>query len=190
MALTIAPTPLRVRRLATKPILRTLMFLSSLEKVKPLDRLVLTMSPSRTSTCRSLSRSSCSTISEMVVFPDPESPVNHKVNPRSSFIYVPFDSSIVLLVYSSQGFGSHDDRGIVGGEPIRVVELGAFWRGYVPVEERVFRLDHPRLEPPAQLLARGLMGRVCGEVVGLVGIHDQVVELLGGDLPLAPAVRE
>src|SRR5918912_1584029 len=110
MALTITPTPLRVRRLATNPSLNTFIFLSSLEKVKPLDRLVLTISPSRTSTCRSLSRSSCSTISEMVVFPDPESPVNHKVNPRSSFIYDPFGRSIVLLVYSSQGFRSHDNR--------------------------------------------------------------------------------
>src|SRR5215212_4758235 len=152
MALTITPTPLRVRRFATKPILKTFIFLSSLEKLKPLDRLVLTMSPSRTSTCRSLSRSSCSTISAMVVLPAPESPVNHNVKPRSSFIYVPFGRSIVPLVYSSQGFGSHDYRGIVGGEPVRVVEFGAFGRRYVPVEERVFRLDHPRLELPAQLL--------------------------------------
>src|SRR5215211_2786612 len=34
------------------------------------------------------------------------------------------------------------------------------------------------------------MGRVFGEVVRLVGIHDQVVELLGGNLPLAPTIRE
>src|SRR5215210_1545020 len=190
MALTMTPTPLRVRRFATKPILRTLMFLSSLEKVRPLERLVLTMSPSRTSTRRSLSRSSCSTISEMVVLPAPERPVNHSVNPRSSFIYVPFGRSRVSLVYSSQGFGSHDNRGIVGGEPIRVVEFGAFGRGYVPVEERVFRLDHPRLEPPAQLLQGIRVGRVFGEVMRLVRIHDQVVELLGGDLTLAPSVRE
>src|SRR5215211_5027098 len=92
MALTITPTPLRVSKFATKPILKTLMLRSSLEKVRPLERLVLTMSPSRTSTERSLSRSSCSTISEMVVLPDPDRPVNHNVNPRSSFIYVPFDA--------------------------------------------------------------------------------------------------
>src|SRR5918995_708844 len=92
MALTITPTPLRVSKFATKPILSTFMLRSSLEKVRPLDRLVLTISPSRTSTCRPLSRSSCSTISDMVVLPDPDRPVNHNVNPRSSFIYVPFDA--------------------------------------------------------------------------------------------------
>src|SRR5215218_11452132 len=147
MALTITPTPLRVSEFATKPILKTLMLRSSLEKVRPLERLVLTMSPSRTSTERSLSRSSCSTISEMVVLPAPESPVNHNVNPRSSFIYVPFGTLTVPLVYSSQGFRSHDYRRVIGREPIRVVEFGAFGRRYVSLEERVFGLDHPRLEP-------------------------------------------
>src|SRR5215213_824058 len=88
MALTITPTPWRVRRSATKPILKTLVSLSSLEKPRPLERLVLTMSPSRTSILRKRFLSSCSTISEMVVFPDPDRPVNHKVKPRP--ILVPF----------------------------------------------------------------------------------------------------
>src|SRR5215210_6605968 len=88
MALTITPTPLRVRRSATNPILKTLLSLSSLEKPRPLERLVLTMSPSRTSILRKRFLSSCSTISEMVVFPDPDRPVNHKAKPRP--ILVPF----------------------------------------------------------------------------------------------------
>src|SRR5919107_411839 len=41
------------------------------------------MAETMTATPRSLSRSSCSTISAMVVLPAPESPVNHNVNPRS-----------------------------------------------------------------------------------------------------------
>src|SRR5215213_11386390 len=88
MALTITPTPLRVNKSATNPILKTLVFLSSLEKPRPLDRLVLTMSPSRTSILRKRFLSSCSTISEMVVLPAPDRPVNHKVKPRP--ILVPF----------------------------------------------------------------------------------------------------
>ena len=92
MAETITATPARVRRFATNPIRKTLMLRSSLEKLRPLERLVRTMSPSRTSTRRSRSRISRSTISAMVVLPDPDSPVNHSVNPRSSFISVPFDS--------------------------------------------------------------------------------------------------
>src|SRR5215218_11262456 len=82
MAETITPTPLRVRRLATKPILRMLVSLSSLLKPRPLERLVRTMSPSRTSTWPNLPRSSLSTISAMVVLPAPERPVNHSVKPR------------------------------------------------------------------------------------------------------------
>src|ERR671932_439364 len=61
-------------------------FLSSLEKPSPLERLVRTTSPSKTSTRWPLSRSSFSTISLMVVLPDPESPVNHKVNPRPNLV--------------------------------------------------------------------------------------------------------
>src|SRR5829696_3897305 len=103
MALTITPTPLRVSKLATNPILKTFMLRSSLEKLRPLERFVLTMSPSSTSTGRSLSLSSRSTISEIVVLPEPESPVNHRVNPRSSFMHVPFDIPIVFtnVVYIS-----------------------------------------------------------------------------------------
>src|SRR5918912_4613957 len=82
MAETITATPLRVRGFATKPMRRTFMLRSSLLKLRPLERLVRTMSPSRTSTRRPLSLSSCSTSSAMVVLPAPERPVNHNVNPR------------------------------------------------------------------------------------------------------------
>src|SRR5215213_6861380 len=86
MALTITPTPLRVNKSATKPILKTLVSPSSLEKPRPLDRLVLTMSPSRTSILRKRFLSSCSTISDMVVLPAPDRPVNHSVKPRPNFV--------------------------------------------------------------------------------------------------------
>src|SRR5215210_1466479 len=82
MAETMTATPLRVRRLATKPMRNTFMLRSSLEKPRPLERLVRTMSPSRTSTLSPLSLSSCSTISATVVLPAPERPVNHRVKPR------------------------------------------------------------------------------------------------------------
>src|ERR671933_1341473 len=94
MADTITGTPFRVRSLATNPILRTFVSLSAREKPKPFDRFVRTMSPSRTSTLPMRSLSFLSTISLTVVFPAPESPVNHRVNPRSNF--VPF-SMLPLL---------------------------------------------------------------------------------------------
>src|SRR5215210_801280 len=86
IALTITPTPLRVNKSATNPILKTLVSLSSLEKPRPLERLVLTMSPSRTSILRKRSLSSCSTISDMVVLPAPDKPVNQSVKPRPNFV--------------------------------------------------------------------------------------------------------
>src|SRR5215210_7909708 len=98
MALTITPTPLRVNRSATNPILKTLVSLSSLEKPRPLDRLVLTMSPSRTSTLRKRFLSSCSTISDMVVLPAPDRPVNHNVKPRPNLVPFSIVNSPRLLV--------------------------------------------------------------------------------------------
>src|SRR5215212_5697126 len=98
MALTITPTPWRVRRSATKPILKTLVSLSSLEKPRPLERLVLTMSPSRTSILRKRFLSSCSTISEMVVLPAPDRPVNHKVKPRPTLVPFSIVNAPCLLV--------------------------------------------------------------------------------------------
>src|SRR5215203_2975373 len=98
MALTITPTPLRVNKSATNPILKTLVFLSSLEKPRPLDRLVLTMSPSRTSILRKRFLSSCSTISDIVVLPAPDKPVNHSVKPRPTFVPFSIVNSPRLLI--------------------------------------------------------------------------------------------
>src|SRR5512132_3323252 len=59
---------------------------SSLEKPRPLERFSRTTSPSSTSTREPRSRSSFSTICEIVVLPAPESPVNQSVKPFSSAI--------------------------------------------------------------------------------------------------------
>src|SRR5512132_3665974 len=59
---------------------------SSLEKPRPLERFSRTTSPSSTSTREPRSRSSFSTICEIVVLPAPESPVNQRVKPFSSAI--------------------------------------------------------------------------------------------------------
>src|SRR5215216_42616 len=114
MAETITPTPLRVSNSATKPILRMLVSLSSREKPRPLERLVRTMSPSRTSTWPNLVRSSLSTISAMVVLPAPERPVNHSVKPRrrASLVLAPFSISspssfYLLLLLEHAGLFDH-----------------------------------------------------------------------------------
>src|SRR5919199_1281098 len=96
MAETITPTPLRVSNSATKPIRRMFVSLSSREKPKPLERLVRTISPSRTSTLPNLSRSSLSTISAMVVLPAPDRPVNHSVKPRPYL--ATFSTTFILLL--------------------------------------------------------------------------------------------
>src|SRR5829696_4601547 len=73
---------------------------SSLEKPSPLERFSRTTSPSSTSTLDPRSRSSRSTILEMVVLPAPESPVNHSVKPFSSaiaFLFVGVDQDLSHL---------------------------------------------------------------------------------------------
>src|SRR5918997_5722405 len=109
MAETITPTPLRVSNSATKPILRMFVSLSSREKPRPLERLVRTMSPSRTSTLPNLCLSSFSTISLIVVLPAPESPVNHSVKPRPCLL--PFSttpSSCLFFRLLLKGAGQSD----------------------------------------------------------------------------------
>src|SRR5262249_33562009 len=56
---------------------------SSLEKPSPFERCVRTSSPSRTSTLSPAARSSEATGADSVLFPAPDSPVNHKVKPLS-----------------------------------------------------------------------------------------------------------
>src|SRR5918997_1203370 len=109
IAETITPTPLRVSNSATKPILRMFVSLSSREKPRPLERLVRTMSPSRTSTLPNLCLSSFSTISLIVVLPAPESPVNHSVKPRPCLL--PFSttpSSCLFFRLLLKGAGQSD----------------------------------------------------------------------------------
>ena len=77
-------TPLRVRRLLTNPMRRTLVSRSSLLNPRPLLRFVLTTSPSSSSTFFPLSASSETNLSAIVVLPLPERPVNHTVTPFSN----------------------------------------------------------------------------------------------------------
>src|SRR3712207_2223239 len=117
MAETITATPLRVSRLATKPMRNTFMLRSSLEKPRPLERLVRTMSPSRTSTLRPLSLSSLSTISATVVLPAPERPVNHNVNPRWFSAPFSIQSPFCLLHVVSYGSVVYIHDGVLSGRP-------------------------------------------------------------------------
>src|SRR5581483_9591316 len=78
---TITAAPARVSREATQPMRAMFASRSSFEKPRPCERCVRTTSPSSRSTSRPR-RSSCgATSSEMVVLPEPESPVNHTVKP-------------------------------------------------------------------------------------------------------------
>src|SRR5689334_6214319 len=81
MAAVTAMTPLRDRRLDTKPMRRTLMSRSSLEKPRPFDRFVRTTSPSSSSTRWPILRRRSATGAESVDLPAPDMPVNQSVNP-------------------------------------------------------------------------------------------------------------
>src|SRR5687768_4234492 len=59
---------------------------SSFENPSPLERFWRTMSPSRTSSFEPRFRSSLTKTLVIVVFPDPESPVNQRQNPFSPAI--------------------------------------------------------------------------------------------------------
>src|SRR5215210_81361 len=100
IAAVITGTPLRESRSATNAIRRILVSRSSLEKPSPLERFSRTTSPSSTSTLEPRSRSSRSTIFEIVVLPAPESPVNQSVKPFSSaiaFLFVGVDQDLSHL---------------------------------------------------------------------------------------------
>jgi trehalose 2-sulfotransferase len=49
-------------------------------------------------------------------------------------------------------------------------------------EQRVLGLCHPARQPPAQILEHVGVGGIRAEVVGLIGIEDQVIELFGAKL--------
>ena len=73
---------------------------------------------------------------------------------------------------------------------ITAVHFGAFRGGDGAVEERVFRLSHPSIEAPAHVFEDALERGLAGEVLRLVGVVEEVVELLGGDGALGPPVGE
>src|SRR2546423_8420773 len=81
MAAAIAITPLRESNSQTKPIRRTLVSRSSRLKPRPCERLVRTTSPSSTSTFAPAARNRSASIEEIVLFPEPDRPVNQSVNP-------------------------------------------------------------------------------------------------------------
>src|SRR6266480_6391511 len=86
MAAVITGTPLRESRSATKAIRRMLVSRSSFENPRPLERFSRTMSPSRTSSLDPRARSSRTSRFVIVVFPEPESPLNQRQKPLSSAI--------------------------------------------------------------------------------------------------------
>src|SRR6476620_8686701 len=79
-------TSLRDNRSATKATRRMFVSRSSFEKPRPLDRFWRTMSPSRTSSLDPRLRISFTRRFVIVVFPDPESPVNQRQKPLSAAI--------------------------------------------------------------------------------------------------------
>src|SRR6266508_3847269 len=81
MAETSTAAPCRVSREATQPMRSMFVSRSSLENPSPFERRVRTTSPSRYSTVLPDSSRRPPTISAIVDFPAPESPVNHSVNP-------------------------------------------------------------------------------------------------------------
>src|ERR1051325_10824514 len=76
-----AITPLRDKSSHTKPIRRIFSSRSSLLNPSPLERCVRTTSPSRTSTFAPIERRRSSSSFEIVLFPAPDMPVNHRVKP-------------------------------------------------------------------------------------------------------------
>src|SRR5262252_7146713 len=66
---------------------RMLVSRSSLEKPRPLLRFARTSSPSSTSTLAPRARSCGTSALVSVVLPAPDSPVNHNVNPRVTYLF-------------------------------------------------------------------------------------------------------
>ena len=77
--------PRRTNSEATKPIRWTFVSRSALLNPRPFDRCVRTTSPSKTVTLRPRSRINQESISAVVDFPDPLSPVNQIHIPFSCF---------------------------------------------------------------------------------------------------------
>src|SRR5947209_5284216 len=101
-------TPLRGSRLHTKAMRLMLVSRSSRLKPNPLLKCVRTISPSRTSTLRSCSLKRHSMISERVLFPEPERPVNQMVKPvfvmYALFLCIPFVTNYIGYICFIQPF--------------------------------------------------------------------------------------
>src|SRR5215207_5483054 len=179
MADTRVTTPARVKRLATQPIRAMLVSRSALENPRPLERWVRTTSPSRYSVSSPRFSSSGPTIPAIVVFPEPESPVNHRVKPSRS------------LTLGEPSFGA---RG-----PARCVSVGRDARGQV---QPALGLAAGRPAAGAPVLAlpdgagagytadRGepaVVQRVVGDVVGVEVADHVLVAPVGERLDLHDA---
>src|SRR5450759_4737793 len=105
MAAEMQTTLLRVKSAQTKPMRLILVSRSSRLKPRPLLKCVRTISPSSTSTLRPRSFRRFSMISERVLFPAPESPVNQIVNPV--FATNSFSSYALYALFQLKCFPLH-----------------------------------------------------------------------------------
>src|SRR6267143_6945110 len=130
MAAVTAITPLRASSDATNPIRRMFVSRSSFPKPSPFERCSRTSSPSRSSTRRPRARSSSITISAIVLFPAPDSPVNQTQHPSCSPEPWPMASQDtgrswrheILVTLDSDLSGPRDACGVFGvyapGQPV------------------------------------------------------------------------
>src|SRR5215212_11300217 len=169
---------------------RMLVSRSSFEKPRPLERFSRTTSPSRISSFEPRSSRCPSSSREIVVLPDPESPVNQRVKPFSPAI------TSVLLVSVDQDVGDLVARELVrrpfavaehfpdlgpGKEQARVLLVGAgLVRGQalaLVAPEGV--LEHQRLDPELLDVDRvedllGVVGAVVVAGAGVVAADDEM----------------
>ena len=132
IAAAMTAAPCRVSRAATQPMRSMFVSRSSFEKPRPFERCVRTVSPSRYSTMCPRSSRSGPTRWAIVLLPEPESPVNHRVKPP-----VPFLVRLGMLV--------------------RVDVFGHFSSIWMPHSS----LSEPA-QRPARSSSSGLVGRVQG----------------------------
>src|SRR5215208_4238007 len=100
------------------------------------------------------------------------------------------DSEILRIFVTLVPACLHGGRGVGGGELVGAVKFGAVGGGDGPVEEGVFRLVHPGFQTRPHIFEHVFECGILGQVIRLVGVVEEVVELLGGDGALGPAVGE
>ena len=62
------------------------------------------------------------------------------------------------------------------------------WQLDGPLQQGIIGRNHPFVQPLAQVFAHSCQVRVGGQIVDLVGVENRVVELLGIDPPMLPAL--